>query len=58
MMALEDLKTRQEEKDSKRDHIITELRVQWFNYSPQKRVSLIKQFPEIAERILCLIESK
>lgn len=56
MMAMQDLVQKQEDKDAKRAYLVSELKKQWFNYIPIKRVQLTKSYPEIAESILSLIE--
>ena len=56
MKAPEEIKQKQDDIDWRREEDVKKLKVQWYNYGGCKRVSLCKQFPEVAECILELID--
>ena len=57
MISTETLRDRQEDIDWRREQNVKELKTQWNNYTPQKQVKFIREYPEIAEQILILLNN-
>lgn len=56
MVSPEEMQDRDDNRKLKLAKLVNELKVQWLNYAPRKRVDFIKRCPEVCEKIIEIIE--